>query len=183
VDKAPSGNQFLNPQEILSRIGVHEKMTVGDLGSGSGYFSFQAAQMVGQNGKVYAVDVLKNALSALKSKAEFLGIKNITPIWSNLEILGAAKRIKSDTLDIALLVNILHQSKKHRNILVEARRMLKKGGLMLVVDWKRSAASFAPHESDLVKPEHVLRIAEELGFHTNDRFDAGIHHYALLFQK
>lgn len=183
MEKTPSGNQFLNPQEILERIGLAAGQTIGDLGSGSGYFSFQAAQMVGSEGKVYAVDIQKNALSALKSKAEFLGIRNIQPVWSNLEIVGAARHIPNGSLDVALLVNTLHQSQQHANIFAEAHRMLKKGGILLVIDWVKTSIPFAPDPADIVGKEKATQAAEERGFVKTDEFKAGEHHYGLLFQK
>ncbi|MFA6511930.1 MAG: class I SAM-dependent methyltransferase [Patescibacteria group bacterium] len=181
--KTPSGNQFLNPQEILGRIGVKEGMIVGDLGSGSGYFTFQAAKMVGNNGIVYALDIQKNALSALKSKAEFLGIKNIKLVWSNLEVVGAARRIANESLDLALLVNVLHQSKAHNNMFAEAHRMVKKGGMVLVVDWKESKLAFAPPTENLIRKDAAVRAAESQGLVKTDDFEASEQHYGLLFQK
>lgn len=183
MEKAPSGNQLLDPQAILSRVGIEPGMKVGDLGCGSGYFSFQAAKMVGNDGIVYSVDIQKNALSALKSKATFLGMKNLRPVWSNLEIVGAARRIANESLDIAFLVNVLHQSKGHANIFAEAHRLMKRSGILLVVDWKETRLSFAPSPEDIVKKEHAIRFAEQAGFVKTDEFDASKYHYALLFQK
>lgn len=183
MEKAPSGNQFLNPKAILERIGLGPDMIVGDLGSGSGYFAFQAAGMVGEKGKVYALDIQKNALSALKSKAEFMGIKNISLVWSNLEILGAARRIANESLDVALLINVLHQSKVVKNIFAETYRMVKKGGIVLVVDWNDSALSFAPKLEHIIRKEDAARFAESQGFVKTDEFKASEQHYGLLFQK
>lgn len=183
MQKAPAGTQLLDPQEILTRIGLAPKMIVGDLGSGSGYFSFQAANMVGNDGAVYSLDVQKNALSALKSKAEFMNIKNIHLVWSNLEVIGAAKRIKNESLDIAFLINVLHQSKNHQNIFAEAYRMVRKGGQLLVIDWMKTGLSFAPAPQDMIPKETAVRLAEGAGFAKTDDFDASRFHYALLFQK
>jgi len=59
LDPKKEQRQFLNPNEILEEIGLMGQMTFADFGCGAGYFTIPAAKMVGDHGKVYAVDILK----------------------------------------------------------------------------------------------------------------------------
>ena len=52
---------------ILAQIGLKPGDTLADIGSGDGYFSIPAARMVGQSGKIYALDVSAEAISELKA--------------------------------------------------------------------------------------------------------------------
>jgi len=105
-------NTFLDVGRILERAGVTEKSVVADLGCGAtGRFVFACAQAVGKNGRVYAIDILKDVLNSVARKAKEEQLKNIFPVWSNLEIFRATK-IESGGLEVALLINTLFQSKK-----------------------------------------------------------------------
>lgn len=181
--KIPGGNELLNPLFILNKVGLEEGMKVGDLGCGGrGFFTLQAARLVGDKGTVYGVDVLKSALQSLKSEAEANGIYNVKPVWSNLEIYGATK-INDGFLDVALIINVLFQVKEKDIVLKEAWRMLKREGKLLVIDWKKTGAPFGPPVEMRVSKERVKKIAESLNLILLEEFEAGNYHYGLIFKK
>ena len=75
---------FLDPiRRLLERprklIGpyVGKGQVVADLGCGSGYYSLPLADLVGSEGKVYAIDLGKNCIQALEKKAEKGRYQNI----------------------------------------------------------------------------------------------------------
>jgi len=177
------GNELLDPAAIFARLGIKTGSKVADLGcGGAGHFVVPVAKLVGDHRIVYAVDILKSALKTAVSNARLDGINNIRPVWSNLEIIGATK-IKSSSLDFALLINILFQSRNRENIIHEAYRLLKKEGKLLVIDWNQNLSSFGPPPEDRVKPEEVKKFAKKAKFELIDAFEAGTYHYGLIFQK
>lgn len=183
-DTSASGKQYLDPSSILRRLKIHPKMAVGDFGTGGGaYFALQAGIMVGADGVIWAIDVYKPALSACLSKAKLIGLQNIKTVWSNLEVYGGARTIGNDTLDAGLLVNVLHQTKKHREILRECSRMLKPGARLLVIDWELTGFQFGPDKKALVPPEEVEQVGRELGLQLTDSFQPSRYHYARIFEK
>ncbi len=155
---------------------------VGDLGAGGGLFLLQAARLVGDQGQVYAVDVVKNILSELESKARLAGLNNIKTVWSNLELPGATK-IGNETLDSTILVNVLYQSQKHFEILSEATRLLKKGGKLLIIDWTDNDLSFGPIKERLVQPQNIISLASQMDLELAQQFKAGPCHFGLIFIK
>lgn len=177
------GNQLINRKKIFERVGVGEGMHLADLGSGGlGYFVLPAAKMVGEKGKVYAVDVLKSALSEVSKRARFLGLNNVKPIWANLEIYSSTG-IPDCSLDIVFLINMLFQSKEHSTIFQEAKRILKLQGKLLVIDWNQTAIPFGPKLEDRVQTQEIKTLATSLGLRLLDEFSPGKFHYALLFQR
>ncbi|MFA6099015.1 MAG: methyltransferase domain-containing protein [Patescibacteria group bacterium] len=183
TQKNPSGESFLNPEQLLRHTNIMLGSKVADLGCGGGYFVMQAARMVGDHGQVYGVDVLKTALSSLLSKARIFGLTNIQSVWSNAEVYGGAKRIKDGSLDLVLLVQILFQSQKHHEIFREAGRMLKRKGQLLVVDWKKSGLHLTPHQLNYLEPEEVKQMAAASGLILTKQVDAGPYHFGLIFEK
>ena len=174
---------MLDPIFLLQKLGLREKMEVADLGCGSvGHFVFPAARLVGKDGKVYAVDIQRTVLENIEKRAELEHLENIIGVWSDLERLGAAK-VESESLDAAFLINTLFQNKDRLTILKEARRLLKIGGRLLVVDWLLTDAPFGPPVEGLVDPAWVEKVGDEIGLRLKERFSAGKYHYGLIFEK
>ncbi len=183
MQKVPGGNELLNPAELLTRAGVTLNMKVGDFGCGGmGYFSLQAARMVGENGIVYAIDVLKSVLTSVASLAKQSGFSNVKTIWSNIELPGATK-VPAGSLDIALVKNVLFQSKKRKEFLTEVIRLMKNGGTMMVVDWKMTGSPLGPVQHDRVAPDEIRSIARDLKLTEQEAFEAGQYHFGFLYKK
>ena len=177
------GNELLDPLEILARLGVKTGSRVADLGcGGAGHFVIPAAKLVGDHIIVYAVDILKTVLHSVTSKARLEGVNNIKTVWSNLENVGATK-IRKGSLDFALLINILFQSKKHENILQEAMRLLKEDGKILIVDWNQNPSAFGPLPASRVKADSIKELTNNLKLKLIDEFQAGTYHYGIILKK
>ncbi len=174
---------LLDPAWILGQCHVAEGMRVADFGCGStGNFLFPLARIVGSRGKVYAVDVVKSVLDNIKKRALDERFDNIETVWSDLEKFGAAK-IESGSLDAGVFSGALYQMKNRPEALRESSRMLKKGGRLVVVEWKSISAPFGPDVNIRLKPDLLMTVASRIGLTTIDRFDAGPYHYCLVFEK
>jgi ubiquinone/menaquinone biosynthesis C-methylase UbiE len=180
----PGGNELLDPQYLLKEVlGIDYNSKVGDLGCGSmAYFTMAAAKLVGNKGQIFACDILKDVLSSVESKARQEGLYNIKTIWTNLEIVGAAK-IPDESLDYTLLVNTLFQTQKHLEMLQEAYRLTKPSGKLLLVEWKVATGPIGPKKEIRLLPEDVSRMATEVGFKREKDFEAGQYHYGIIFIK
>ena len=175
--------QLINVDLILEKAGISERMKIADLGCGAtGCFVFACADLAGKEGKVFAIDILKEVLSITESRIKQENIQNVVPVWSDLEVFGATK-VESSSLDVALLINTLFQSVKRVEIIREAARLLKKNGRLVVVEWKSIALPFGPPASERVKIELLKTGVQKLGLHLEDEFEAGPYHYGLVFSK
>lgn len=178
------GNQLLNPQFILEKAEVREGALVADFGCGAAaHFVFPASAMVGKDGKVFAVDVLPAVLQKITQRAREENKANIIPVWSDLEVFRGAKDIPDNTLDIGMLINTLFQSKNKEAMMRESARMVKRGGRLLVVEWKMAVAPFGPAASLRIAPDAVRSLAHGLQLEESYSFEAGPYHYGILFKK
>lgn len=175
----PSGSELLNPVQILERAGIRAGMQVADLGCGTiGHMVIPAARMVGERGKVFGVDILKNALSGVEGRARLEGITNIETVWGDFSVPGGV-RIKGGSLDLVMFVN----NEPSEAMLKEGARLIKPGGTLLIVDWKPTASPIGPPTKDRVAAEVMKARATATGFKCIDEFEAGKYHYGLTFNK
>jgi len=176
------GNELIKVN-IFEKVGLEEDMHVGDLGCGNlGYFSVPAAKIVGKNGVVYSVDILKSVLESVRNIAKQEGLDNIKIVWSNLEIVGATK-VPEASLDLVLLINMLFQADKDDMVFKEAYRLSKSGGKLLVIDWLSISTPFGPKIKDRIKKDTASKFAEDAGFKVLEDFEAGPYHFGLIFVK
>ena len=168
---------FLNPQEVLKELKLKEDMVAADFGSGSGGWVIPLAKKL-EEGKIYAIDILEEPLSALKAKTKLEKIVNVETIKADVE---KEVNILDDNLDLVLMTNLLFECQDKKSVLSEAKRVLKKGGKILVVDWEKDAL-LGPKEGR-VSAENVKKIAKELNLKLEKEFKAGTYHYGLILVK
>jgi len=169
--------EFLNPEKTLNQLKLKKDMVVADFGSGSGGWVIPLAKKV-EDGKIYAIDILEEPLSALKSRAKLEKIGNIETIRANVE---KTSKLISDSCDLVLMTNLLFQVDDKRKVLEEGKRVLKKGGKILIVDWRKDNP--LTKEIEKIDIEEIKNIAKDLGLKLEREFEAGDYHLGLIFQK
>ena len=170
---------FLKVDEVLNELNLKEGMLAAEFGCGSAVFAIALARKL-EKGRVYALDIQEEKLSALKGKLSVEKINNVYTILCDLETNNGST-LKNNSLDVVLIPNVLFQSEDKYAIMKEAKRTLKSGGQLLVIDWLKQSP-FNQKEA-LVNPEEVKKIAKTLSFSFKKEFAAGDYHYALLFTK
>ncbi len=168
---------FLNPEEVLKGINLKKDMTAVDLGCGSGGWVMPLAKKL-KKGKVLANDILEEPLSALRAKAKLEKISNIETILADVE---KGTDIAESSADLVLMTNLLFQSENRNKVLEEGKRILKKGGKILVVDWNLDAP-LGPKEGR-ISPEEIKKLAQDIGLKIEKEFKASNFHWGLIFKK
>ncbi|OGZ26630.1 MAG: hypothetical protein A2365_01195 [Candidatus Nealsonbacteria bacterium RIFOXYB1_FULL_40_15] len=169
---------FLNPKEILDQLDLKDDMSAAEFGAGSGSFSIPLAKKLDE-GLVYAIDVQTEPLSALKGRAKQEGIKNIRVLRSNLEKQKGSS-LQSESVDLVVIPNMLFQAEDKGAIISEGSRILKSGGILVIIDW-RKGSSKGPEER--FSREEAVKASESKGFRIEKEIDAGKYHYCLVFRK
>lgn len=170
---------FMRPDEVLKNLEIKEGMSIADFGCGAGYFTIPLAKRVGKEGVVYAVDVLESALESVRGRAKMESLLNIQCARANLE-KEKGFMIGDGTMDMVILANILFQSKEKHAILKEARRVLKKNGRIVVIEWN-DGVSFGPPPASKIPKEELKSTVKDAGFILEKEFNAGESHYGLVF--
>lgn len=178
----PEGASFVDPAKVISQIEIKPGAIVADFGCGSGYFSFEFAKAVGPDGKVYALDILPQALEAVGSHAKLMGIHNIVTKRANLEREGGSS-LGLASVDWAIMKDMLFQNEHKHIIITEMARVLKPGGHALVMEWNPKASALGPEKKLRIDPEELKTLLLASGLSVEKSFPAGGYHYAFLMKK
>ena len=114
--------------EVLSTIGVKKRQTVLDYGCGRGIFSVPAARLVGEKGRVYALDVRARALERVKENAHNAGLKNLETILQKESTVNTG--FSNASMDVIIVYDVLHEFENKFQLLKELERLLKPKGLL-----------------------------------------------------
>lgn len=169
----------MRPAEIIDKFDLRPCMAVADFGCGAGYFVLLIARKVGKCGVVYAVDILQSALDSVRSNAKLHSILNIETIKADLEKPNGSK-IAANSMDIVLMANILFQVRDKVTTINEAKRVLKKNGKIIILEWVKDSAC-GPLKDLRISKEEMKALAKKEGLTLEKEFDAGGNHYGLMF--
>lgn len=174
----PERKSWQNPQ-LLLRVGrVAPGHMVVDVGAGTGYLAFPAADVVKPMGRVFAVDVQAEMVHELRRRARESGNQWVVPVLASESYIP----IGDDFMDVAFLVNALHELDGN-STLRQIRRILRPLGRFVVVDWKKEAMDRGPPVEHRVDPRTARTLVESASFDYDQSFSPGPYHWGLLFVR
>lgn len=149
--------RLYNKNIIVNDLPIKSGDRVLDLGSGrQGYFTFTAAKLAGDKGKVWAVDKDNLAVDNIDSLAKLYNYYNVKAVKGNIETLDQLY-FDDESVDVILLTNVLSELRKQNELLANIYRILRKKGHLFIVDWARNDFPNAPRNllnKDLLK-DHI----------------------------
>ena len=161
------------PDKLIERSGIKQGMTVMDFGCGSGAFTPFVARVVGEKGKVYAVDIQSAMLKQLEcklSRLENRDIRNIEPRQASAYDLP----FEDGSLDLVYMVTVLMEIPDRSRALREIKRVLKPGGILAVTE-------FLP-DPDYPLRSTAIKICQREGF-ILDGNPGNLWNYTVRFRK
>ncbi len=151
-------------REILKRTGVRKGQVVLDFGCGPGNYAIPAGKIVGNKGKVYALDKDAYKLKELAQRAKSDGLKNIETIETGGE---PSSGLEDSSVDVVLLYDIFWYfpvtDPRLPRLLKEAYRVLRDDGLM---------SAYPEH----IEIEELKQEIERAGFSLQNRFAGQLIH-------
>lgn len=171
---------FFESENILRTFGLDKGVQdIAEFGCGYGTFTLAAAKLV--TGVVHAFDIEPAMFDAVNQKCRDSRINNVRAVIRDFVAEGTG--LPSDSIDAALLFNILHHEEPVA-LMQEALRILKPGGRLAVIHWNYDPATpRGPAMEIRPRPEQCIAWARSAGFTERGRFDLPPYHYGLLFRK
>jgi len=118
-----------DPMKKIEKTNIKEGDLVLDYGCGSGSFTITAAKLVGPTGKVYAADIHPLSSEKVKEQAKKYKLKNIKTIQTDCNT-----SLSNNSIDVILLIDVLHNLENYTENLKEFHRVLKSEGAFWVDD-------------------------------------------------
>jgi ubiquinone/menaquinone biosynthesis C-methylase UbiE len=129
VMESPLRRRFFNPVKTLKGAGVRSGQKVLEVGPGTGFFTVPAAELVGDEGRVVAIDPHPLAIQLVARTIRDAGLTNISLIKADATEAGLA----SGSIDLVLLFGVIPSPTLPLDrLLPETHRLLKPGGALAV---------------------------------------------------
>jgi ubiquinone/menaquinone biosynthesis C-methylase UbiE len=171
---------WLPPAEVIGALSVRSGDTIADVGAGTGYFSFPMSHAVGAAGKIYAVDGQGEMLAWLKLKLDKTALTNIELIRAEAGQTG----LPASSCDLFFLANLWHEIEDRVAVLFEARRVLKNGGRIAILDWRTDVEPVGgPPLAHRIAPSDALGELRLAGFEQLASANAGRYSWLVHGEK
>jgi predicted methyltransferase len=163
--ESPDRAAWQKPDQIMDALGIADGSTVADIGAGAGWFTIQLARRVGPNGVVYAEDIQRQMLEAIRRRVSREGLQNV------LTVLGTGRNttLPAGMLDAILVVDVYPEVDDRVTFLRNVSAALKANGRIGVVNYKPGGGGPGPAPSDRVDSSAVEADARAAGLRVLSR--------------
>ncbi|REJ78836.1 MAG: class I SAM-dependent methyltransferase [Acidobacteria bacterium] len=151
----------LQVQKVMDLLGIKEGSRVADIGAGSGWFTMIAADRVGADGRVFAVDISEESVKFINEKISREKRTNVETVLSKPE----DPLLEASSIDAVLILNTYHEIAEPITFLRNLRKALKSKALVGIIERDGSGGN---HGIDV---EVVKREAARAGFETKEVHD------------
>ncbi|MDJ0763004.1 MAG: methyltransferase domain-containing protein [Myxococcota bacterium] len=115
-------------------LGLKPGQVVIDYGCGPGRYIKDASHVVGESGKVIAVDIHPLAIKKVQSIIDKYKLSNVEVSLAK----GYASELPSETADVVYALDMFHMVERPVEFLLELCRLIKKDGILIIEDGHQS---------------------------------------------
>lgn len=124
---------FANRARIARQVGLHQGMAVADVGAGTGLFTMMFARDVGEEGKVYAVDISQRLVDHVRDRVAQSGLRQVQPVLCTDRSIELA----TASVDTVFVCDTYHHFEYPQATLRSIHEALRPDGTLVVVDFER----------------------------------------------
>lgn len=167
------------PDLLLAELELKPGMVVADIGAGTGYHTRRMSAVVGESGKVYAVDVQPQMVQFLSALSREKSFANVQPVLSTVSDV----KLPAASIDLAIMVDVYHELEYPFEVMSTIVRALKPGGRVVFVEYRAEVPNVP------IKPLHKMseaQIRREAAVHSLEwqRTASGLPwQHAVVFRK
>ncbi len=131
--ESPKREVYRLRHEIVAALNLRPGMDVADIGAGTGFFTLLLAEAVGPQGRVLAVDIAEEFLSAIRRRAASAGLTNVVTVRCPETDVG----LPAGSIDLAFICDTYHHFADPVGYMRSVQRALRPGGRLVVIDFER----------------------------------------------
>jgi ubiquinone/menaquinone biosynthesis C-methylase UbiE len=182
----PRRERWEKSSKMIAAVGLKKGDTVADIGSGPGYFTFKFADLVGDKGKVYAVETSDEHIKYLSGLLKKFGLKNIETATSSVGGIALPKGVQVDYAFMCSLYHIIYctftEGERH-TFLDSIKRHLKPDGTLIVIDNALVEDRTLPYHGPYIAKELIIAQLKHSGFTLTATHQFIPQRYMLVFKQ
>ena len=156
-----ASNPKNKPDTIIEVVSLREGQSIADIGAGGGYFSLRFAEIVGENGCVYAVDTNHKFIEFINQRAKEHKLNNIYPILTREDKLDLPEK----SLDVIFMRNVTHHLSNRTQYFIKLKQFLKPDGKIIIIDYKPNKSfSFSGMFGHHVAKDTIIQEMTDAGY-------------------
>jgi len=156
----PARDAYQKPAEVVAALGLRAGDVVADIGAGTGYFAVRFARAVGDEGRVYAVDISPEMIRHLNRRVRDEGLRNVVPVLADPD----DPLLPDGSVDWFVIVDTWHHIEDQTGYLRHMKRMLRPGGRVVHIDFQKRELPVGPPVSMKIARDDLVRQMQEAGF-------------------
>ena len=159
-----SSYELIEPTLVFDRLALDKHAVFLDIACGFGRYALTAAEIMGNDGIVYAIDLWPQGIAALQQEAVK---KNIGNIWVSVGDVSQRLPLRDNSIDVCLMATVLHdlvETGKEKPALKEIARVLRPVGELFVIEFKKIEGPPGPPIGIRLSGEQVEDIVTPFGF-------------------
>lgn len=164
------------PDYIWDKLNPGKADVLVEIGAGTAFFSL-AFMKQAKASKVFACDISDVMIKWVQ--------ENITPEYPNIIPVKTEEdsvHLEDEIADIVFMINLHHELHNPNQIVSESWRLLKPGGKVFIVDWKKESPTGPPIEIRCL-PEQVKDQLEASGFKNVEYYNELPKHFLVIGEK
>ncbi len=163
--ESPDRDAWQKPDQIMDALAVADGATVADIGAGAGWFTIRLARRVGPNGTVYAQDVQRQMLEAIRRRVAREGLTNVRTRLGQ----GSVPNLPAGELDAVLVVDVYPEVADRIAFLRNLSTALTRGGRIGIVNYMPGRGGPGPDPEDRIEMSAVEADARAAGLRVLSR--------------
>jgi len=163
---------------LVASLKLPTDARVADIGSATGYFAVRFARKV-PKGDVWAVDIEPDMVRFLARRARKEGLSNLHSVLGE-----AADPLLTVPMDVIFVCNTYHHIQGRSAYFKALAPWLRKGGRIVIVDFKMGDIPVGPPPGHRVPPEVIVTELTRAGYGLKRRDDRLLpYQHVLVFQR
>ncbi len=147
----PQRLTYMNPDVVWNALNLMNPQVLVDIGAGTGFFSVLFSDRI-RDGKVYSCDISDVMIEWMKENLPQKYGDKIIP----LKIEESAVPLPDAMADLVYMINLHHELEEPERIISESFRLLRHGGKLMIIDWKKEETPQGPPLSIRVEEETII---------------------------
>lgn len=158
-----SSYDLLDREKLFAALALSPRTVLLDAACGAGHYALAAAERLGGQGRVIALDLWPEGIASLQAEARRRGMTHLRAEVADLRSLP----LEDDEVDVCLLSTVLHdlvQEGSEAGALREIARVLKPGGRLEIIEFEKVEGPPGPPAAIRLGPGEVEAIVVPFGF-------------------